>query len=54
MRINIHVYNHDDCEIVSLLREILAELKKKNSDDIIPQEIINKLDAIIADIKTTV
>lgn len=51
---NIHIHVHCDCQ--KTLLEILAELKKLTGSgaDVVPQEIMDKLDSVIADIKSTV
>lgn len=49
---HIHIHIHDDSK--EILLQILAELKKINCGDVIPQEIMDKLDQIVADIKSTI
>lgn len=51
---HIHVHVHcDNSQIISLLKEIRDTLKS-NNEDIIPQEIMDKLDHAITDIKQTI
>ena len=53
---HIHIHNENK-EVVCLLKEIRDLLKSGNGngdDDAIKQEIMGKLNAIIADVKTTV
>lgn len=42
----------DNDEVIKLLKEIKCLLT--NKDDVIPQTVIDKVDAIIEDIKTTI
>lgn len=53
---NIHIHIHNDNkEIVCLLKEIICLLKKENgNDDAIKQEMMDKLNSAIEDIKSTV
>ena len=51
---HIHVHVHcDNSQIISLLTEI-RDAVKKDDDQAIKQEIANKLDKAIADIKSTI
>lgn len=57
--VNEHIHIHIDNGTTNLLlQQILEQLKKccpdQSSEDVIPQETIDKLDTIIADIKSTV
>ena len=50
---HIHVHVHcDNSQIISLLTEIRDAVKK--DDNVVPQEVIDKLDSAIADIKSTI
>lgn len=51
--IHVHVHIEKDCEAIVLLKEILAILKN-NNDEILKDEIMNKLIAINEDIKSTI
>jgi len=50
--IHVHVHTEKDCEVVSLLKEIRDLLK--GDDEKIKQEIMDKLNRINDDIKSTI
>lgn len=49
----VFVRNNDE-EVIKLLKEIKDKLKKCDDDEKIRQEIMDKLNAAIADIKSTI
>lgn len=53
---HLHIHIHDDSETKSLLKQILEAIKKNggNDDEATKQQILDKLNKAIADIKTTV
>jgi len=50
--IHVHVHTEKDCEVIALLREIRDLLKK--DDDKIKQEIMDGLNKLNEDIKSTI
>ena len=53
---HIHIHHHGDtdfnCEVLRLLEEILKKLDERSVE--IPDEVIEKLNVIISDLKTTI
>lgn len=51
---HLHVHVHcDNSEIISLLKEIRDSLKKDNDEEL-KQQIMDKLNKLLADIKSTI
>ena len=51
--IHVHVHTDKDCEVISLLKEI-RDLLKESGDEVLKQEIYDKLEKLNQDIKSTI
>lgn len=51
--IHVHVHIEKDCEVIDLLKEI-RDILKESSDEKTKQEIMDKLNKLNEDIKSTI